>query len=121
MKLVGAVPVWSQEEIDIYKTGSPPITSSDQALPLEKLLSDFDQSQERIAAALAEKSEAALLEEAETDRGIKPITQHLAGLHWHETFHVGQLELLRDLASASHDYWTWDYLTPYYRYCGADF
>jgi len=103
MKLVGAAPVWGQEEIDIYKTGSPPITSSDRAIPLEKLVSDLDQSQERIAVALGEKSEASLLEEAETDRGLKPIAQHLAGLHWHETFHVGQLELLRDLATASQD------------------
>ena len=103
MKLVGAAPVWSQEEIDIYKTGSLPITSSDQALPLEKLVGDLDQTQERIAAALGGISEAGLLEEAETDRGLKPITQHLAGLHWHETFHVGQLELLRDLATASHN------------------
>jgi len=103
MKLVGAAPVWSQEEIDIYKTGSPPITNSDQAIPLEKLVSDLDQSQERIAAALGEKSEAALLEEAETDRGLKPISQHLAELNWHETYHIGQLELLRDLATASRD------------------
>jgi hypothetical protein len=103
MKLVGAVPVWRQEEIDIYKTGSPPITSSDQAVPLEKLVSDLDQSQVTIAAALGKKSEAELLEEAETDRGIKPITQHLAELHWHETYHVGQLELLRDFAAAGQD------------------
>jgi len=100
LQLVGATPVWSQEEADRYKTGSSPITSSDQALLLEQLISDLDLSQERIAAALAEKTETELLEEAETDRGVKPISQHLAGLHWHETYHTGQLELLRDLANA---------------------
>lgn len=101
LKLVGATPVWSQEEVDRYKTGSGPIVTADQALPLEKLISDLDLTQERITAALVEKSQADLMEEAETNRGLKPITQHLHGLHWHETYHTGQLELLRDLAKAN--------------------
>ncbi|NIQ10155.1 MAG: hypothetical protein GWN61_15565, partial [candidate division Zixibacteria bacterium] len=33
-----------------------------------------------------------------TDRGEKPVGQHLSGLAWHETFHTGQLDLLRSLA-----------------------
>jgi uncharacterized damage-inducible protein DinB len=103
LKLLGAKPVWSQEEIDRFKTGSPPVTNVEQALPLEKLFNDLDLSQERIAEALTLKSEFELLEEAETDRGVKPIAQHLNGLHWHETYHTGQLELLRDLAKASED------------------
>jgi uncharacterized damage-inducible protein DinB len=103
LRLVGAEPVWSQGEADRYKTGSAPIVNGDQALPLEELLRALDLSQERIAAALAQKSEDELLEEAETDRGVKPISQHLAGLHWHETYHTGQLELLRDLAKTAQD------------------
>jgi uncharacterized damage-inducible protein DinB len=101
LKLAGAAPVWSQEEVDRYNTGSSPITSSEQALPLEKLLGDLDRSQERIAAALGDISKVELMEEVETDRGLKPIAEHLAGLHWHETYHTGQLELLRDLAKAA--------------------
>jgi len=101
LKLAGATPVWSQEEADRYKTGSQPIVTAEQALPLEKLISDLDLTQERIAAALAGKSQDELMVEAETNRGLKPVTQHLAGLHWHETYHTGQLELLRDLAKAN--------------------
>jgi hypothetical protein len=41
------------------------------------------------------------MKEAETNRGLKPVAQHLAELHWHETYHTGQLELLRDLAKAA--------------------
>ena len=100
LKLAGAELVWSQDEIDRYKTGSTPITSEDQATPMEKLIADLDLSQTRIAEALGSKSEEDLLQEAETERGLKPIAQHLAGLHWHETYHTGQLELLRDLARA---------------------
>ncbi len=101
LKLAGAAPVWNQDEVDRYKTGSAPITSKNQAIPMEKLIGDLDLSQERIAEALGQKSEEELGQEAETDRGLKPVAQHLAGLHWHETYHTGQLELLRDLARAS--------------------
>ncbi len=103
LKLLGAKPIWSQEVIDRFKTGSPPVTNAEQAITLEKLFNDLDLSQERIAEALTQISESELLEEAETDRGVKPISQHLNGLHWHETYHTGQLELLRDLAKASED------------------
>ena len=100
MKLIGAEAVWDKSEIDLYRTGSEPITSGDQAISLEKLAGDLDLTQERITAALDGKTEAELLEEGETDRGLKPIAEHLSGLHWHETYHVGQLELLRELAKS---------------------
>lgn len=100
MALLGAEPVWDQDQIQRYKTGSPPVTGAADAVPLEKLTADLDLAQKRIAAALAEKTVEDLMEEGETDRGIKPIAQHLDGLHWHETYHTGQLELLRNLALA---------------------
>jgi hypothetical protein len=103
LKLVGAEPIWNQNEIDRYKTGSRPVTNEDRAIPMEKLISDLDESQTRIAEALGLKSEEELVQEAETDRGLKPVAQHLAGLHWHETYHTGQLELLRDLARVSQE------------------
>ena len=40
----------------------------------------------------------ALAEVVETRFGERPVGQHVAGLHWHETYHTGQLELLRQLA-----------------------
>ena len=101
LKLLSGHLFWSQAEIDLYKTGAPPITSPEQALPLDKLVNDLELSQERIAAALEAMTESGLLEDGETERGVKPIAQHLEGLHWHETYHVGQLELLAELAKAS--------------------
>ena len=101
LKLLSRHPFWSQAEIALYKTGAPPITSPEQALPLDKLINDLELSQERIAAALEAMTESGLLEDGETERGVKPIAQHLEGLHWHETYHVGQLELLAELAKAS--------------------
>jgi hypothetical protein len=101
LRLLGAEPVWGQETITRYKTGSEPITEDGQGLPLAQLVTDLDQVQERIVAALAEVTPDALAEEAETDRGVRSVGEHIYGLHWHETYHTGQLELLRALADSA--------------------
>lgn len=92
-------PVWGEEELARYRTGSPAITGPEQALTLERLLADLDLSQERIAAVLGNASADTLAAVVETRFGPRPLGEHLAGLHWHETYHLGQLELLRQLRS----------------------
>ncbi len=62
---------------------------------LDALLADLDATAQRIATALATMSEADLARLVKTDRGVKSVAHHVAGLHWHETYHTGQLELLR--------------------------
>ena len=69
-------------------------------MPFDKLLRDLNQSQDRIADYLERISPEALAADGETDRGIKPVAEHLDGLHWHETYHTGQLELLRALVQS---------------------
>ena len=98
LNYLGATPFWSQEEAAHYVTGSSPITGDDQGLSFERLLSDLDLSQKRIEAALAEISDEALAEVVDTRFGPRPVGEHVASLHWHETYHLGQLELLRELA-----------------------
>lgn len=98
LNYLGADPFWSEEEAAHYVTGSEPITSDDQALPFERLLEDLDRSQELIEGSLAEIPVEALDEVVETRFGPRPVGEHVAGLHWHETYHLGQLELLRELA-----------------------
>lgn len=100
LKLLGAQTVWSDEQAGRYKTGSPPVTGDENAIPFDRLLNDLDLSQERIAAALDGISPEVLATEGETDRGIKPVAEHLDGLHWHETYHTGQLELLRAMVKS---------------------
>lgn len=89
--------VWGDDEIARYKTGSAPITGDDQALPLERLLGDLALSQERLEAALAKITPEAYDRVVDTRFGERPVGKHLDGLHWHETYHLGQLELLREL------------------------
>ena len=101
LSYLNAEPIWGDDELARYKTGSPPITSIEQAIPLEQLLSDLDRSQERIVARLEEISAEELAAVVATRFGDRPVGQHIAGLHWHETYHSGQLEILRELGIAS--------------------
>jgi hypothetical protein len=95
-------PIWGEVEVNRYKSGSPPITRADQALPLERLLRDFEESQERIVLALESASPEELATVVDTRFGERPVGQHIGGLHWHETYHTGQLEILRALALSAH-------------------
>jgi hypothetical protein len=98
LKLLGQPPVWGEEESLRYETGSEPITSSAQALPLEELLKDLDRTQERITAGLNLVSPEDLGASVQFRGSERTLGQALDGLHWHETYHTGQLELLRQLA-----------------------
>jgi hypothetical protein len=99
MKVLGLTPIWPEETVVRYRTGSTPITGPGCGeARLEDLLGDLEEAGRRIAAALADMNDAELARPAETDRGVKQTGEHLEGLHWHETYHIGQLELLRALA-----------------------
>ena len=98
LELLDAAAIWTVSEIDRYVSGSEPITRDEQALPLERLLQDLDESQRRITDVLAPGSPEVLGRAVQTKRGERTVGELVAGLHWHETYHTGQLELLRQLA-----------------------
>ena len=82
-----------------YKRGSDPVTAADEdILPLEELLNWLDRTQERIATALTKMSAAALARELPSDERKLTIGQRAFFLYFHETYHVGQTELFRQLA-----------------------
>ena len=98
LKALGESPIWSEEEEAPYKYGSEPITCDGNCHSLEKLLSDFDRSQKPLIAALERIPQEELAKTIETFRGEQLLGDHVAFLLWHESYHVGQLELLRQLA-----------------------
>jgi hypothetical protein len=98
LKLLKQKPVLNEREDILYKTGSSPITGDGQGLEFEVLLEKLDRAQEIIFTSLAEATEEQLNNIVETSRGIKPVGKHVAGLNWHETYHIGQLELLREVS-----------------------
>ena len=98
LELLGQTPILEEVETWRYESESKPIVSDEQALPLSLLLRDLDRSQQQISAALESCSPGALARVIEGQRRQQSVGQAIASLHWHETYHTGQLELLRQLA-----------------------
>ncbi|GMQ78063.1 MAG: hypothetical protein BMS9Abin02_0560 [Anaerolineae bacterium] len=98
LKLLEVSPVWSAVEINLYDTGSKPITGDEQGINFENLLVTLDLTQDRIQTGLDVIGNDQLDLVVETSRGIRPVGKHIASLNWHETYHIGQLELLREIA-----------------------
>ncbi len=100
LALLGAEPVWSKEESAAYARESEPITA-EEAYPLDKLMADLDTAQERLMAALAQTTPEDLgpkdLGEQEEDQE-RSLGERLSFTYWHEAYHTGQTELLRQLA-----------------------
>src|SRR5262249_44856015 len=94
LRLLGKTPIWSEAETNLYKRGSSPITGSNRAEPLEKLLADLDLSQELLIEELNNISQEGLSAPARD----KTVGEYLAILHFHEAYHAGQIGLLRRLA-----------------------
>lgn len=93
LSLLGEAPVWNEKAASCYQGGSKPFADASEAQPLEEILAAFDGSQKTILAALERMTEAGLaaLHAKET------VGQRLAFLQFHETYHIGQLGLLRRL------------------------
>lgn len=83
-----------------YKRGSDPMKQADDnTLRLEEILAWLDRAQERIASALARMDAAAWAREITIGNNRKmTVAQRVFFLYFHETYHVGQTELFRQMA-----------------------
>lgn len=98
LELLGEPPVGTPGG-ERYERGSEPITAdSPDALPLEALIAWIERSQDRIAAALGSCDAAALSRTVTMGERTFTIGQRLFFLYFHESYHVGQTELYRQLA-----------------------
>ena len=97
LKTLAQPALFSDAETKLYETDSAPI-SVEAALPLQTLRDKFDQSQEALVASIAASSEELLSKIVSTPFGDQPRWKWISGLSWHETYHIGQFELLRQLA-----------------------
>lgn len=88
---------YSEEQTNRYQFDSEPITSADDPdiLPLERLMEDFELTQQRLSDAFDEISDAQLAEKDERDRSL---SSRILFMAWHEGYHAGQTEYLRQLA-----------------------
>ena len=92
---LGQPPLWDEDTLSLYRAGSAPITSGETARPLETLLADLDESQQRLTEGLSACTAKDLARLSGAGEDAEPVWQELAGLRWHETYHIGQLGTLR--------------------------
>jgi len=95
LETIGAMHTWQAEVRELYHTGTPPVTPESPSLQFETLIEYLSESVELLEAALENASEEWLEESHSNYRGEKTRYEHLTGFHWHESFHLGQLEILK--------------------------
>ncbi len=82
-----------------YQRESEPITADGPGvLPLPELLALLAQSQAALTAALGAATEEDMVRELRFGERVTTVGSNIFFLFFHETYHVGQTELLRQLA-----------------------
>lgn len=89
---LGGEPVWDEERSAPYNRESEPLQVRG-ALSLDQIMADLETSQERLASALA----GLTAEDLERSIGERTLAERLTFAYWHEAYHTGQTELLRQL------------------------
>lgn len=101
---LGKPTYWAKEQMDRYQRGSEPILEDgDDVIPFEQIIADYNAIHEIIVDRLKSMSPDDLAV------AIKPfermdadsIGEWMRFSLWHETYHVGQLEILRQLTGVN--------------------
>lgn len=98
LKLLGYEPVFTPAETERYQRESEPVTGFADGLPFDQLIGKLEFSQQLIEEGLNKITTERLAEMAEAGTRKDPVGAIIAYIHWHETYHTGQFELLRQLA-----------------------
>jgi uncharacterized damage-inducible protein DinB len=92
-------PILTETEASRYEGGSEPVSGKEEGiLSLVMLLAALERAQEGIVAGLKRVTPDTLNAELKIGDRSMTLGQHLFGLYFHETYHTGQTELLRQLA-----------------------
>jgi hypothetical protein len=95
LETVGAAHDWQEEVRALYHQDTQPVTPESESVQFETLIVYLDESVELLKAALEDVSEEWLEENHTNYRGEKTRYAHVTSFHWHESFHLGQLEILK--------------------------
>ena len=102
LRLVGEDPLLSEIETSRYKTESNPITEDGvDVIRLDKLLEILATGQERINAGFVRLTDAQLTGEIQAGERQVQLATRLHGFYFHDTYHTGQTDLLRQVAGAN--------------------
>ncbi len=95
LEVVGAEHAWQQAVRDLYHQDTQPVTPDTSSIKFETLVNYLDESLSLLEAALKDKSDVWMEKSFENYRGEKSRYEHVTSFHWHEAFHLGQLEILK--------------------------
>jgi len=103
LSILGSEAVLGEAALSPYLRESDPITGDGPGvLAFVDLLAALDGSQERIEGALGDAAEAFLAEETEVGDGRSATrSARIAFFYFHDTYHTGQTEILRQVAGAN--------------------
>ncbi len=94
--------VLSETQAARYGYGSQPVCADGpDIVKFEELLAALERSQEGITAGLRRATPEDLAKEVKSHLGITTVGQRLFFMYFHETYHTGQTELLRQLAGTN--------------------
>lgn len=97
---LGVAPTWTQAERDYYKRGSAPVTGAAGTIAWERIAADMDASQEALLGVIANLDTERLLSALPPEGNpfqVDSLGENIAIFHFHESYHVGQLGVLRRL------------------------
>lgn len=95
LETAGAKHDWREDVRALYHTETSPITPDGPSIEFETLVKYLDESVLILESALSDVSEEWLEENHSNYRGEKTRYAHMTSFHWHESFHLGQLEILK--------------------------
>jgi hypothetical protein len=99
LRLIGGEPVLSDLVHQRYVTGSDPIKQDGEGvIHLEQLLELLNESQVRIGDAAEKLSAEDLEKEIQVGDTKMPVINRIFGFYFHDTYHTGQTDLLRQVA-----------------------
>jgi hypothetical protein len=99
LELLGAQAPFPGSELERYRRTSDPVTGEGRGVwQVERLLEELTQVHEKLVARLAEMQEEDFAREIHQGERTFTVAWRLAFLQFHYTYHVGQLELLRQMA-----------------------
>ena len=100
--LLGQPPIITPEQAARYGYGSEPVCSDgDDLIRMEDLMALLKSSQATIDAVLPAMTEAQLSAQVDSHMGPQTTGFMLFFRYYHETYHAGQTELLRQLAGTN--------------------
>jgi DinB superfamily len=86
-------------QLDRYKRESEPLTHEDKGtIRFEELVEWFERGQIKISETLNHVDDSFLAREIQSGERKSTVGQRIFFLYFHETYHVGQTELFRQLA-----------------------